>query len=107
MHVLSLCGQEVGLSKNPSVSSLVLTNFLFHCVLSVESEELCFPELLTRFAQFWSHYCNYPLYWPRLCFSAYGPGSGWPFHLKRAVCGFPVRISDAVGFTYAISVGRE
>lgn len=43
MHVLSLCGQEVGLSKNPSVSSLVLASFLFHRVQSLESEELCFP----------------------------------------------------------------
>lgn len=46
MHVLSLCGQEVGLSKNPSVSNLVLTISLFHCVLNLKSEELCFPELL-------------------------------------------------------------
>lgn len=47
MHVLSLCGQEVGLSKNPSVSSLVLTVSLFHCVLNFKFGELCFPELLT------------------------------------------------------------
>uniref|UniRef100_A0A8C9L9J2 FRY microtubule binding protein n=1 Tax=Pavo cristatus TaxID=9049 RepID=A0A8C9L9J2_PAVCR len=45
VHVLSLCGQEVGLSKNPSVSSLLLTISVYLHAQNLKCEELYFPVL--------------------------------------------------------------
>uniref|UniRef100_A0A8C9F5J0 FRY microtubule binding protein n=1 Tax=Pavo cristatus TaxID=9049 RepID=A0A8C9F5J0_PAVCR len=46
VHVLSLCGQEVGLSKNPSVSSLLLTISVYLHAQNLKCEELYFPVLV-------------------------------------------------------------